>query len=568
MADVRSLDLEALTLSPLNPRQIVESDGLADLAASIRLCGLIQNLCGLETPEGVQIVAGGRRLAALRLLADQGEWIQPVPVLVTDSPDEAREWAGAENAARVDLHPADEIANYAAMLANGYAPAAIAATFGTTTTRVAQRLKLAVLPDAALAALRAGKISLDQAAALTLVRADPAASADLLARAMNATAPDRLRSIALEHSVRADHDRRARFVGLDAYCAAGGAVARDLFSGVEVIDDPALLDHLYTDHVEAARAQIMAQGWGWVIVLDDQWFDYTLTRRVKESTTPPGNMTKAHRQLAGGWMWVTSSGEVQTRLGYVNAADEPAARAAGLLPPLPTPPAGAGAAPDSDDAGSEAGGDTGAFSAALLADLRAIRHHALVAALIAQPGCGNAVLAWAMGSPSRAKILDASIKAGPLVPETPDGFTPGDLRDPDPDIAPIYGGVAGAAAAITTPLLRALRYGFSWTGNDPDLMAVYRRAEAVTGARMRDHWVPTRVGFWGRVTSGYLDQMFAQLFGFAPSDDAARDFARLKKAEKAQMLHQLFNDPDTARGYRHMTTAAAQRIRDWVPVFE
>ena len=54
------------TLSPQNPRQIVDADAVTDLAASIRAIGLIQNLAGWQTQDGsVDIVAGGRRLRAL-----------------------------------------------------------------------------------------------------------------------------------------------------------------------------------------------------------------------------------------------------------------------------------------------------------------------------------------------------------------------------------------------------------------------------------------------------------------------------------------------------------------------
>lgn len=561
MPDLRTLPLDALTRSPLNPRQIIDPDSLSDLADSIRAVGLIQNLCGLETPKGVQIVAGGRRLAALRLLADLGHPVPPVPVLVTDDLDQATEWAGAENAARADLHPADEVAHYAAMLARGMAPTAIAAAFGVSERHVAQRLKLAGLPDAALAALRANKITLDQATALTLVRADSEASANLLAMAQQGHDGARLRQVALNDTVRADRDRRALLVGQAAYHAAGGAVTHDLFSAAAVIEDVALLDRLFTERVETERAALIQAGWGWVVVLDDSYFPYGLGGRIKEATVPAGKLTRAQRGLCGGWLLVDREGRVQTRLGWVSASDEAAARQAGLLPPLATPPSAAEAPGDEPD-------DSTTFSAALLADLRAIRHHALVAALIAQADYGNAVLCWAMTHPHRARIMDATIKDGPLAPEVAEGFTPGDLDEAHHVTAPSYGGVNVAESAITIPLLRSLRYGFSWTANDPDLMAVYRQAEVKTAAWMRAHWVPTRGNFFGRVPSGYLDQVYNQILGFVQSDDAAREFARLKKSEKAQVLHALFNDPATARGYRHMTTAAAQRIRDWAPVFD
>jgi len=558
VTELLTLPLDALTRSPLNPRQIVDADAIAALAESIRVCGLIQNLCGLRTEAGVQIVAGGRRLSALRLLADRGDPVPPVPVLVTNDPAQARDWAGAENTARADLHPADEIRHFAALLAQGMAPTAIAAAFGVPERRVAQRLKLAALPETALTALRENRITLDQAAALTLARGDAKSVETLIDYAtQRGTTAAELRGTILRETVRASRDRRAMFVGLDVYEAAGGTLTRDLFSDEAVIEDVALLDRLATEKIDAARAILMEQGWGWIIPHPETQFAWTFSGKLTYSLTAPGNLKKPLRKLVGGWMIVNQFGNVETKLGWISAADEPAAREAGLLPPLP-----AAAAPSADGEPDEPTG----FSAALLADLRAIRHHALVAALIAQPGCGNALLAWALVHPNRAKIIDATIKDGPLAPQIIEGFTPNDLDDPTPEDAPDYHNRDHAEEAITVPLLRALRYGFSWTGNDPDLMEVYAQAESITGARMRSHWVPTQANFFSRVPSGYLDQVYNEVLGFVQTDEAAREFSRLKKSEKSQVLHSLFND-SAARGYRHMTPAAQDRIARWAPKF-
>jgi ParB family transcriptional regulator, chromosome partitioning protein len=59
----------------------------------------------------------------------------------------------------------------------------------------------------------------------------------------------------------------ARFVGLDAYEAAGGYVRRDLFSDAEnagYIADPDLLYKLATERLIAASQEVAKEGWGWV----------------------------------------------------------------------------------------------------------------------------------------------------------------------------------------------------------------------------------------------------------------------------------------------------------------
>ncbi|WP_352854263.1 ParB N-terminal domain-containing protein [Mesorhizobium sp. M0139] len=52
--------------------------GRAELAASIEAHGLIHNLLTRKAPKGAkfEVVAGGRRLGALRLLLDEGRTVQ------------------------------------------------------------------------------------------------------------------------------------------------------------------------------------------------------------------------------------------------------------------------------------------------------------------------------------------------------------------------------------------------------------------------------------------------------------------------------------------------------------
>ena len=74
--------LGACVLSPLNPRQEACEAEIASLAASIRAVGLLQNLAGWRTAETqVEIVAGGRRLRALGLIAEE-DGTDPAEVVV------------------------------------------------------------------------------------------------------------------------------------------------------------------------------------------------------------------------------------------------------------------------------------------------------------------------------------------------------------------------------------------------------------------------------------------------------------------------------------------------------
>ncbi|OJU22419.1 MAG: hypothetical protein BGN95_09505 [Sphingomonas sp. 66-10] len=67
-----------------------------------------------------------------------------------------------------------------------------------------------------------------------------------------------------EASMRAA-DKRALFVGIDAYVAAGGGVMRDLFDEDDGgwLTDPALLDRLVGEKLEQEAERITAEGWKW-----------------------------------------------------------------------------------------------------------------------------------------------------------------------------------------------------------------------------------------------------------------------------------------------------------------
>ncbi|WP_353744671.1 hypothetical protein [Sphingomonas sp. 66-10] len=60
-------------------------------------------------------------------------------------------------------------------------------------------------------------------------------------------------------------DKRALFVGIDAYVAAGGGVMRDLFDEDDGgwLTDPALLDRLVGEKLEQEAERITAEGWKW-----------------------------------------------------------------------------------------------------------------------------------------------------------------------------------------------------------------------------------------------------------------------------------------------------------------
>jgi ParB family chromosome partitioning protein len=123
---------------------------IEDLAASILAHGLLQNLTVTaeikhDTPTGkFEVVAGGRRLAALQKLAKQNKIPKTfaVPCLPV-APATAPEVSLAENTIRQAMHPADQFTAFRSLIDQGMTVEDVAARFGVSATTVRERLKLA-----------------------------------------------------------------------------------------------------------------------------------------------------------------------------------------------------------------------------------------------------------------------------------------------------------------------------------------------------------------------------------------------------------------------------------------
>ena len=107
--------------------------------------------------------------------------------------------------------------------------------------------------------------------------------------------PDTIRRILTQAHVEA-YDRRARFVGIEAYNAAGGHVLRDLFTPEHdgYLTDPALLDRLAAEQLEQEAEAIRAEGWKWVEIMPE--LDYAALRqyrRLYPETQPPDDTQQA-----------------------------------------------------------------------------------------------------------------------------------------------------------------------------------------------------------------------------------------------------------------------------------
>lgn len=163
------------------------------------------------------------------------------------------------------MHPADqyEVFRYLAE-EKGYGVEEIAARFGVTAHVVRQRLRLASVSPNLIQIYRDGGLTLDQLIAFSIVEDHERQEAAFERLASNLE-PYMIRRVLLEAKVSA-HDRRARFVGLEAYEAAGGSILRDLFSESQdgFLEDVALLDRLTKEKLDGIAARLCEQeGWKW-----------------------------------------------------------------------------------------------------------------------------------------------------------------------------------------------------------------------------------------------------------------------------------------------------------------
>jgi ParB family transcriptional regulator, chromosome partitioning protein len=115
-----------------------------ELAASIAAHGLLQNLQVRPAAKGgkFEVAAGGRRLAALKLLAQRKQMSRLAEIACNVLDDEdAGEISLAENTIRIPMHPADQFDAFKALADTGKGAEEIAGRFGCTPAVVCQRLR-------------------------------------------------------------------------------------------------------------------------------------------------------------------------------------------------------------------------------------------------------------------------------------------------------------------------------------------------------------------------------------------------------------------------------------------
>ena len=305
--DISDIPLSQLELSPDNVRKTPANvSAFTELKASIAAHGLLENLITRSVESGADgitryaVIAGGRRLAAMQALAAEGalEEDHPVPCRMIGDIVAAEEVSLAENSVRAAMHPADQVEAFRRLADAGSTAAAIAARFGVSERTVEKRLRLGNAAPVLLEAYRAGEIDLEtlMAFAVTTDHAHQSAVWETVSQQGYRPGAWQIKRLLTEDRVPAT-SAIARFVGIEAYEAAGGQIDRDLFAEEDErgiwFDDPDLLNKLAMDSLQAAARELETR-WKWAEArLDVDWSATASFGRVRPQPAEPTDEEKA-----------------------------------------------------------------------------------------------------------------------------------------------------------------------------------------------------------------------------------------------------------------------------------
>lgn len=264
------VSLSALVKSPQNVRIVPYSaESVRELADSVKGIGLLQNLVVHALPDGLYgVAAGGRRLAAMNLLATENTIPPDWPVRVKVVPDNLATAASlTENGQHLEMHPAEQIAGFRAMAAEGKTPAQTGDLLGYSPRHVQRMLKLAGLAPVILEALAADKITTEHCQALALEdnRDRQVLVYEAACREGWNNKPEVrvIRNLITDSQVSTLNNSKYAFVGEKAF--SGDEIRADLFSD----EQGGFVDKLALDTALLEKLQVVAEclkeaeGWAW-----------------------------------------------------------------------------------------------------------------------------------------------------------------------------------------------------------------------------------------------------------------------------------------------------------------
>lgn len=235
-------------------------------------------------------IGEGRRLAQLlRVKRKQIKKTEGIRC-VLDTENDAAEISLDENVTREAMHPADQYERFRELADNrGWGAEEIAARFGVSAYIVKQRLRLGAVSPKLMQVYRDGGLSLDQLIAFAITEDHDRQELVFDNLSWNRE-PATIRRNLTKANVEAT-ERRARFVGADAYAEAGGTIIRDLFTEDRggYFEDAMLLDRLVIGKLEDIAVEVQAaEVWKWTAA----HIDYPHAHGLRRSYPHPVDLSE------------------------------------------------------------------------------------------------------------------------------------------------------------------------------------------------------------------------------------------------------------------------------------
>jgi ParB family chromosome partitioning protein len=336
---VIDIPLNKLKKSPKNARRTPHGEAAIEaLAASIAAKGMLQAPVvepevgedGQPTGFWLVTIGEGRRLAMLlRVKRKEVRKAEPVRCVV-DLANDPHEISLDENVTRMDMHPADQFEAFRRLAEErGLGAEDIGARFGVSAHVVRQRLRLGAVSPRLMAVYREDGLTLDQLMAFA-VSEDHARQEQVYEQLSWNRSAALIRRAMTEAKVPAG-DRRAIFIGAEAYGDAGGTILRDLFTedGGGWFEDVGLLDRLVIEKLEAIADEVRTrEGWKWATAALDYPHGHGLRRvyphpveRAPEEKAQLEALSAEYDALVSRWDAVEDlPPEVEARFKEIDAA--------------------------------------------------------------------------------------------------------------------------------------------------------------------------------------------------------------------------------------------------------
>ncbi|MFL5507980.1 MAG: ParB/RepB/Spo0J family partition protein [Gemmatimonadaceae bacterium] len=172
-SELQRIPIARIRANPFQPRREFDPAALAELEASIRSSGLLQPITVRRKGDGFELIAGERRLRAMRNL----DW-KDVPAVVRDFDDQTLlVLALVENLQRSDLNAIEEARGYQRLLGEfSLTHQEVAEAVGKDRSTITNLLRVLTLPDSVQRLVESGKLSTGHARAVAGLDPDEAIS--------------------------------------------------------------------------------------------------------------------------------------------------------------------------------------------------------------------------------------------------------------------------------------------------------------------------------------------------------------------------------------------------------